>query len=94
MEIPKSMVEMAARVVCNKQIGADVFDDLEHSIKLEWEKVATAALKAAFAGVEVVYENTTAMTHRMDGNMGTCEVRAGDTLLILRAGGEASCSDS
>jgi len=100
MEIPNSMVLRAAEALHDahcKEVGLDEpFGAPDRRVEY-WTTLATAAIKAAFAGVEVVrrneFDDCDVLYASVDCDWRVTEgtqidLHPGDTLLILRGGGE------
>jgi len=88
MEIPKLVIERAAKWWCNKNNREGAWDRADESMKDSYRVAAESVFKAAFVGVEVV-DCRSKDGFKLDGTLGvTVALKSGDTLLILRAGGE------
>ena len=88
MEIPKSMIEAGARAL-SKLAHRGEWDTFDESWREEHRKHATACLRAAMVGVEVVYAS------KYDGHNIECDcgvsapgliLNDGDTLAVIRGG--------
>ena len=91
MEIPKSMVEAGARGIYDAEPNYEddpvaPWENVGESTRKRYIEQATACLRAAMVGVEVVCVNVSDTTYRMDGPMGTFEMKPRDTLAVFRGG--------